>query len=426
MQGRKLRSAVVGAGIAGISAAHHLQDFAEVTLFEREKVIGGHANTVTVRDTMDQELHVDTGFIVYNDRNYPGICTFFSDLGIEPVSTDMSFSYINGDSGLAYSGTLTGLFRNLYDLFNVPRLLFFKDIVKYSKYLRQNSEAYLGSGVSITEVLLNAGCPKDVVLNYFVPLTCAIWSCTDKDAYDVPADAFTTFFENHGLFSLFDRPNWFSISGGSRTYLDIFEEKFKGVVNVGSEIEYIKQQETGYELKTSKGFSQTFDNIIFAGHSNESLNILLRSENPDPSIIDTLNSYRYVENQAVLHDDVSFLPSDKRLWASWNVQSVGSSADDYVSQTTYHMNRLQKLETTKELMVTINPLKEPDPENILYQTQYSHPVLSTRKQDIERKFQILNKGPGVYFCGAYIGYGFHEDGYQSGMRVANLIKHQGN
>ena len=152
----------------------------------------------------------------------------------------------------------------------------------------------------------------------------------------------------------------------------------------------------------------------------------MRSENPDPSIIDTLNSYRYVENQVVLHDDVSFLPSDKRLWASWNVQSVGSSADDYVSQTTYHMNRLQKLETTKELMVTINPLKEPNPENILYQTQYSHPVLSTRKQDIERKFQILNKGPGVYFCGAYIEYGFHEDGYQSGLRVANLIKHQGN
>ena len=417
-----MKVAVIGAGISGISAAYHLQEFGNVTLFESASRIGGHANTIPVADDKLGFLNVDIGFIVYNDRNYPGICQFLSELEVESVPTDMTFSYSNEENGFRYAGSLKGFFPDIKDMFDVRRFMFLRDIIKYSKYLQSNSVSYRGNMVRMSDALRDAGCPDRVISQYFIPITGAIWSCGNENAAKLPVDTFINFFENHGLFSLFDRPNWFSVKGGSRRYLEIFERDFKGSIFYDSEVQSVQSIDNGFVVQTFNGCYSPYDYVVFATHANVSSDILNRSEYCNPEVIETLNSYEYTQNEVVLHEDVSFLPDNQRLWASWNVKSARACSENYRSQTTYFMNKLQGLTTERKMLVTLNPITPPREEAVIHRVIYSHPVMSATLQDLNLRVRSLNKDPGIYFCGAYTGYGFHEDGYQSGYRVAEDIK----
>lgn len=418
-----LKVAVIGAGISGISASYHLQKFAEVTLFEKNDAIGGHANTVSITDDETGSISVDTGFIVFNDRNYPGFSQFLSELGIQFVKTDMTFSFTNCKSGFSYAGSLRGLFPEIKDLFNMARLKFLKNVLKYSKHLQQNSLACIGNDLTINDALRKSGCPENVITQYFVPLASAIWSCSGEDAGNVPIDSFVTFFNNHGLFDLTGRPNWYSVKGGSESYIDAFKKSFKGIISCNSEVNNIsKNINKRYEVQTVQGSYSEYDSIVFATHANDSIEMLKTFEDINTEIMDVLHTYRFTQNQVVLHEDTTFLPNNYRLWSSWNVKSDPLLSGGDIGQTTYFMNRLQKLNTDRKLLVTLNPITQPKESTVLYRTSFSHPVLTSTLQDLGCKFEILNSQDKMYFCGAYTGYGFHEDGYQSGYRVSEVIK----
>ncbi len=417
-----MKVAVIGAGISGITASHYLQQFTDVTLFESANKIGGHANTVSVADDKVGFLNVDTGFIVYNDRNYPGFSQFLSELQVDSVPTNMTFSYSNQENGFSYAGSVKGLFPDLKGLFDVRRLLFMRDIVKYSKHLRDNVSNFRGRDVIMVDALREAGCPDHVISQYFIPITGAIWSCGNEDAAKLPVDTFINFFDNHGLFSLLNRPNWFSVKGGSQAYLEVFKRYFKGSIFCNAEVQSIQAADREYMVRTSRGSYSQFNYVVFATHANVSLDILRCSDYCNTEVVETLNSYKYTQNEVILHEDGSFLPDNRRLWASWNVKSMQGHIGNHRSHTTYYMNKLQRLVTDRKMLVTVNPISPPREETVIKRFIYSHPIMSSTPQDSNRKARLLNRHSGIYFCGAYTGYGFHEDGYQSGLQVVEAIK----
>ena len=413
-----MKIGIVGGGISGISAAYHLQNQHKITLFERENKLGGHTNSIVVSDDEGRPFNIDTGFIVFNDRNYKNFSEFIKELGVSTVETDMSFSYTDTYKSIGYAGTSSGLFPNLKSFLNPKHTKRLWNIYKYSKLLDANAHEFSDPSISIYDALKGYQCPDDVIDSYFTPIASAIWSCNQKDSRKIPVKAYVNFFQNHGLLSISERPSWFTIRDGSNQYLKKFEETFNGIIQKGKEVISVTENSSKVEVTCRNERSISFDAVILATHADISARI---HANSSESKLKVLNQYKYSDNFAVLHKDVSYMPSNKKMWASWNVKRKNQSEQMSSFEVTYNMNRLQRLTSKTNFLVTLNPVQPPPYSMTLYATKYTHPILSSNPSVNEKNFTILNSTGRIFFCGSYLGYGFHEDGFLSGMKAAHTI-----
>jgi len=412
-----LKIAVIGAGISGISAAYHLQSKHDVTLMEKANKIGGHANSVAVDDETLSGVNVDTGFIVFNDRNYPLFTKFLHQLGVNFVKTDMSFSYTNLSAKVGYAGTAKGLTPTLSKTFSLHHWLRIKGLYKYSRILSSFEKRDLPAG-NIVECLEEVGCPKDVIENYFIPMASAIWSCDQSASREIPSRAFIDFFLNHGLLGFKDRPNWNTVLGGSQSYLEAFQHSFQGQIKLHQDVNIVLERSSKVVVTTQTGV-ESFDCVVIATHADTSLQMLPGIPTAKKSI---LLKHKYVENQVVLHNDEKFMPLNERMWASWNVNGEDGGDGTTIFQTSYFMNRLQRLKAENSYIVTVNPIREPETDSILFSAKYKHPLLTQDKRSNGLDFEHLNQGGRIFFCGSYLGYGFHEDGFKSGLEVSKIVQ----
>ena len=411
------RVAVVGSGIAGLASAWLLrQDPSyEVTLFEADERLGGHANTVDV--TLEGQTYpVDTGFLVFNDRTYPNLIALFKHLGVPSVESEMTFAVSLKNPDLEWAGS------NLFTLFGQKRNLLRKDFwAMLGDMLRFNREsgAWLqanpGDESSLRDFLERGRYAKSFSDWYLLPMAAAIWSCPTEQMLDMPLLTFVRFCQNHGLLQVFDRPLWRTVQGGSRTYVNKIAAQLDDV-RLGCPVTGIERFGDGLLVRHAHG-AEAFDQVVMACHSDQALRLLAEAATPAQRRV--LASVRYQPNRAVLHTDERLLPRNKRLWSAWNyfaghgepgVQPVGVS---------YLINRLQPLPFAAPVVVTLNPVEEPDPRKVLASFEYDHPIFDRQAIEAQTQLAQVQGERGIWLAGAWGGYGFHEDGLNSALRVAN-------
>ncbi len=411
--------AVIGAGISGIAAAYNLQRHNRVTLFEAQREIGGHANTVCVSEnTTGRELNIDTGFIVLNNKNYPLFTDFLRALNVRTKPSDMSFSYTNEYRKQCYAGTRQGVFPELRKVADINHITMLYKILRYSKVLQTSLRDDLPKNISIYDYLTLKGCPQDIIQHYFIPIASAIWSCDIRNASDIPASAYITFFANHGLLDIIGKPQWYTINGGSREYLRRFEKVFNGRIIKNAPIREVLDLGDHVRVHSNCESDARFDQVVVATHADTAVRIVDRLPAHKSSI---LRSQKYTDNSVFLHTDITLMPKNHNLWASWNVIAYPDYANSNLTYTTYYMNRLQRINSRTSYLISVNPPVRPRGPHVLYETTYSHPILSKPWDMKERDSVRLNEGGRVYFCGSYLGYGFHEDGYKSGKTTAQIL-----
>ncbi|MGI9522504.1 MAG: NAD(P)/FAD-dependent oxidoreductase [Hyphomicrobiaceae bacterium] len=408
-----LNVAVVGSGISGLAAAWLLSKRHNVTLFESDSRLGGHANTVDV-DSDVGSIPIDTGFIVYNPSTYPNLTALLEHLNVETAESCMSFSVSLGSGSYEYSGTgLHGLFGQPSNLLNIEHWRLASDLLRF---LRKASDLSLekdGDSSSLGDWLQSNRYSKEFVTRHILPMGAAIWSVPAEQMLAFPVASFARFFSNHGLLKIRNRPKWRTIPNGSRAYVRRIAKNINGVIKTDFEVCRIYRSGHGVDLHAQNGAAQRFDQCVLACHADQSLRLLA-----DASVEErrTLSPFRYSNNRAVLHRDTSFMPTRRRLWSSWNYVSARSSSEQ--PGVTYWMNRLQPLATTQDYFVTINPDREVPERDLVREFFYQHPIFDAPAIGEQSKLWHLQGRNRTWFCGSYFGYGFHEDGLQAGLAVA--------
>ncbi|ANK79587.1 MAG: NAD/FAD-binding protein [Rhizobiales bacterium NRL2] len=406
------RIAVVGAGISGLSAAWLLAGNYRVTVYDRAEYAGGHANTVDVDDG-GSAVPVDTGFIVYNDRNYPNLCALFDMLRVDTAPSDMSFS-VSAEGGRFEYGAArpSMLFAQTSNLASPRFYRMLRDIGRFHRagraHLAGGGEATLG------QFLDRHGFGPELVSRHVLPMGAAIWSTPAARMLDFPAAAFFRFMDNHGLLGLADRPRWRTVRGGSRAYVEALTEGFRDRVRLNTGVEAITRTPEGVRVEDRQDGVEIHDAVIMACHADEALGLIKDADGAERRV---LGGFRYQRNLAVLHSDPAFMPRRRRAWASWNYL-LGEDADNRAPSVTYWMNRLQPLATRRELFVTLNPADQPADGTVLRSFPYDHPVFDGEAAAMQKMVWNIQGARGLWFCGAHLGYGFHEDGIQSGLAVA--------
>lgn len=408
------RIAVIGAGVAGITAAHLLQRGAHVKLFEKNARLGGHTNTIIIEDGPDAGTPVDTGFIVMNDRTYPLLHTLLDQWSCPVRYSDMSFSYYAERTGFHYAGTtLSGLFAQRRNLFRPSYYTFLGEIYRFGKQAMRDLENNAIGSQSLGDYVRHLS-PQTVAC-YIIPMAAAIWSATQKDILGFPAKNLLTFWRNHGLLSLTDRPKWQTVVGGSHAYVKAFARSFCGQIVLRSDIATIRRLDDHAVIVHRNGEEEIFDKVVLATHADESLALL---EKPTPDELRLLGAWRYQENRTLLHTDASVLPANRKAWASWNYYDRNDAKPDTPVPVTYHMNRLQGLKTLEDYFVTLNPDREPARGTLIRNMVYHHPVFSEAAVATQPQLSGLQGRLHTWFCGSYFGYGFHEDAVRSAVQLA--------
>jgi predicted NAD/FAD-binding protein len=409
-----MKIAVVGSGVTGIGAAWALKNDHDVTLYEASPQPGGHARTIDV-DMGGYELAVDTGFIVYNERNYPNLTRLFEMLGIETKDSDMSFAVTDPATGLEYAGSMGGIFARKSNLLRPAMWSLLRGITEFRGEQDRLARNLVPNDISISEYLAERGYPRSFGSHYLLPLAAAVWSGTGSDVAQMPAHTFLTFLSNHGLIRLNDRPQWRTVSGGSRRYV---ERAIAGVdeVLLGHPVTRVERSADGVTVIDSHGGRRDFDQLVLATHADRSLQILGdQATAAEQSIV---GSFRYATNHAVVHSDPRLMPARRQAWSSWN--AIGSVGPDATSPVTvsYWMNRLQSLPEDRQVFVSLNPQLTPLPETIIDEVTYQHPQFDASSAFGQRELGLIQGRNRTWFAGAYCGYGFHEDGLQAGLTVA--------
>jgi len=408
-----MRIAIVGTGISGMVAAYLLHGNHEITIFEAADYIGGHTNTLDVQ--LDgQSYAVDTGFIVFNDWTYPNFIALLNKLGVESQPSDMSFSIKCERTGLEYNGT------NVNTLFaqrrNLLRPSFYRMIRDILRFNRESLDLLVQPepGPSLGSYLESHGYSKEFIEHYIVPMGAAIWSASHETMWEFPARYLVQFFKNHGMLSVDERPTWRVIAGGSRRYAIKLVAPFRERILLNSPVESISRYPDFVEIRShvqGRDYrAMPFDHVIIAAHSNQALSMLA---DPSPTEKDILGAIQYQENEAVLHTDASLLPRGKLAWAAWNYHLLPNQPDRAV--LTYHMNRLQGLTAPHEFCVTLNHTRVIDPAKILRRIMYHHPVYSPESVAAQKRQGEISGINRTSYCGAYWGFGFHEDGVKSAL-----------
>lgn len=413
---RPLNIAVVGSGISGLSCAWLLSEQHKVTLFEKDDRLGGHSNTVEV-ETRDGLIPVDTGFIVYNPLNYPNLVKLFEHLNVPVQATDMSFAVSLDDGGLEYSGSgLNGLFAQRRNLLRPSFFGMVRDILRFYKEAPGQLEQ-LPDTLTLRELLTNGGYGEAFQRQHLLPMGAAIWSTPLDQMLDYPARAFLRFCQNHGLLQLRDRPQWHTVTGGSTQYVDRLARAIQGDVMTHRSVRGVRRIGGKVLVVDWQGEQWQFDHIVFACHADQTLKLL---SDPRPAESDLLNAFRFERNRAVLHSDTRLMPRNRRVWSSWNY--MGSSNDDSPAlSVSYWMNQLQNLPTQQPLIVTLNPCQEPEAGSVHASFLYDHPLFDQDALQAQRKIWSIQGQNNSWFCGAWCGYGFHEDGLQAGLAVAEAL-----
>jgi len=413
----RLRVAVVGTGISGLSAAWLLNRRHDVTVYERAERIGGHSNTI-LASVGGRRIAVDAGFIVFNRPAYPNLSALFEFLGVPTQRSDMSFSVSLDDGKLEYSGSgLRGLFGQPRNLFRPRFWSMLRDLKRFYREAPGEASVAEVEQLSLGDYLAlrsYGGAFRD---DHLLPMASAIWSAPPLEMLSYPAASFIRFHDNHGLLQIAGRPHWETVTGGSRHYVQRLTASFADRIRLDTAVCNVRRMADGVLVTDSRGGTEKYDQLILATHADQALAALADASEQEREL---LGSFRYSRNLAVLHTDESFMPKRRAVWSSWNY--VGSSRRDAAgASVTYWMNRLQNIESERPLFVTLNPVHAPRAGTLLHSEIYEHPIFDTKAMAAQKKLWLLQGARNTWYCGAHFGSGFHEDGLQAGLAVAEQI-----
>jgi len=418
-----MKIGVIGAGIAGLGAAWALSRQHDVTVFEANGYPGGHSNTAEV-DYDGKRIAVDTGFIVFNNWNYPNIEKLFAHLKVPALKSDMSFSVSVGTGSqrgqLEWNGnTLGSLFAQKRNLLSFRFHRMWRDILRFNRRAVTDLETGRMAALTLGAYLEREGYSESFMLDYLLPMGAAIWSAPMRDMLDFPAVTFARFFRNHGLLSINDRPQWSTVQGGSREYVRRLIADSRFDLKLSTPIRGLRRMPDGVILHTDAGPVGPFDQVLLACHGDQALRILGNAASEQERAI--LGCFRFQPNRAILHRDLNQMPLRRRAWASWNYLSEPRRDLERRVALTYWMNLLQSIDNRYPLFVTLNPIEEPDPAKVFARFDYEHPLFDRAAVAAQGQLDEIQGRNRLWFAGAWAGYGFHEDGLTAGLRVATAL-----
>ena len=406
-----MKIAVVGSGISGLSAAYYLSKKHHVDLFEKKDHFGGHSHTIDLTLGI-KKVAVDIGFIVFNFKTYPNLIKFFEENKIKIEKSDMSFSVSVNSTSFEYCGRgLNGIFSNRSNLFNFKFLRMFFDIIRFYKKCDNVNE--FNEEITLGDYLKQNKHSREFIDYHLIPMVSAIWSMPPYEANQMPYKFFLKFFQNHGLFKLKNRPQWYTVTNRSKTYVENILSKISGEHFKNYPIKKIKRKSNGIDLYYG-GESEFFnyDKVVLATHADEALSII---DNPTDNEKKILSNFSYKENIAYIHTDESIMPKNKNVWSSWNSSIKKNEIEK--NSITYWLNLLQNLKCEENIFLTLNPYFEIDKSKILKKVKFTHPYFDQTALDFQDQLKNLQNKRNILFCGSYFGYGFHEDGIKSSIEM---------
>ena len=406
-----MKIGVIGSGISGLVSALTLQEKFEVSLFEKNSKLGGHSNTVTIEQE-NNKYSVETGFIVLNDKNYPIFTSLLKHLNIGVNNSSMSFSVSVDKGQFEYSSSYIGLLGQTKNIIDPKYWGMLRDInYFYTNALRDVKDC--PDNETLGQFLKRFNYSNKFIDYHLVPMTASIWSCPTKSILNFPIKSLLVFFENHKLLNIYNRPKWSTVNKGSREYVKKIQSLLKGKIYTNAKVNKISKSKEGIRVHYQDGI-KTFDKVILACHADQSSEILIENFSEEANL---LKDFKYQKNTSILHSDINFMPKRKSVWSSWNyITETGNSGNLSI---TYWMNELQGINSPKPILLSLNPKILPNPDLIYGQYSYSHPILDNNAINIQKKLSSIQGKNNLWFCGAWTGFGFHEDGVKSAVEIAN-------
>ena len=407
-----MKIAVIGSGISGLSSAYFLSKKFKVDLFEKNDHFGGHSFTYEIKEG-DKIVPVDLGFIVFNELTYPNLINFFKELKVPFEKSNMSFSVSVKNTNIEYSGSgFNGIFANKLNLFDLKFLNMIREIISFYKIAptllnKEHDTETLGN------FLIKQKLSTYFIEYHLIPMVAAIWSVPIENAKKMPLKFFLNFFINHGLFKLKNRPQWYTVTNRSRTYVEKILNKISGEIFKNYKVNKIVRNDNNVRIMIENEYLD-YDQVILASHADQSLDLL---DTPTEQEKNILSKFSYVTNKAILHSDESLMPERKKAWSSWNSVSDGKK-----TCITYWLNKLQNLKTDNNYFLTLNPIHRPNENLIIKKINFTHPYLNSKNIKLQKDLNIIQGKKRTWYCGSYFGYGFHEDGLKSAINLTKVFK----
>ena len=412
-----MKIAVIGSGISGLSSAYYLSKKHKVDLFEKQDRFGGHSYTLDIKLNEKEKVAIDAGFMVFNKITYPNLINFFKENDIEIEKSDMSFSVSVKGTNIEYCGKgLNGIFSNRGNLLNLKFVKMFFEIINFYKRCEKLNSNNIEK-ITLGEYLTKIGKSKYFIDYHIIPMVSAIWSMPPFEASQMPLTFFLSFFKNHGLFKLKDRPQWYTVTNRSKTYVDKILSKVSGEYFKNYEINKIIRDNNGVKVYYgSENEFFNYDKVVLASHADESLKIISDITNKEREI---LSNFKYKPNKAVIHSDENLMPINKNAWCSWNSSLNPNNKEQ--SSVTYWLNQLQNLKTDKNIFLTINPFVEIASDKIYHKIDFTHPYYDEKALQNQSNLKTIQNKNNTLFAGSYFGYGFHEDGIKSSIEMLKTL-----
>ncbi len=410
-----MKLAIIGSGISGLSSAYYLSKNHKVDLFEKDDHFGGHSHTIDIK-IQDNVIPVDIGFIVFNKKTYPNLINFFEEINIAIEKSNMSFSVSVRDSEIEYCGKgISGIFSNKLNLLNIKFLKMFFTIIDF--YKKSENKNFINENITLGKYLEKLNVSDYFIKFHIIPMVSAIWSMPPYEAKQMPLSFFLKFFQNHGLFKLKNRPQWFTVSNRSRTYVDKILSNISGEYYKNYNINKIKRIQSGVQVYYGdKNEYFTYDKVVLATHADQALSMI---EAPDEIEKKILSNFKYKTNEAVIHEDINYMPKNNKAWCSWNSSIESENSEQ--NSITYWLNLLQNLNISKNIFLTLNPYLKIPEEKIIRRVQFTHPYFDQKAINSQKDLNLIQNKKNILFCGSYFGYGFHEDGIKSSLDMMNYI-----